>query len=77
MKTPYCIFVMEDWSPGQFYVLDNPSTSEAQYLRMLFLAAHQALNDYPDQLSVWGKEVAERLVSQIPVSLASIGMIND
>lgn len=69
---PRSVFLMEDWSPGQYYIFDYPAAGQKAYLETLLQAAHEALDTYPYLLSAWGKEVAETLAARIPPFLATI-----
>lgn len=64
------VSVLNDWSPGQFYVLDNPHY-EHEYLRNLLDLARRGLEMHRDQLTAYAVEVATILTERIPPILES------
>jgi hypothetical protein len=59
-----CVEIINDWSPGQFYVLDQNDVSR-QELIDLWLTAYAAVQYAYDQLTPYGKEVAFELTTRI------------
>lgn len=69
---PHSAFLMEDWTPGQYYIFDMPVTGQEDRLQDLLSAAQDALQSNHTLLSAWGKEVAETLIARIPPFLATV-----
>lgn len=66
-KYPASVMRMEDWSGGQFYILETQYLPENAYLQQLLDDAVDALTNHSGKLSDWGRSVAERLMQEIPL----------
>lgn len=58
--------LMEDFSPGQFYILDPEYLFDTDTLMRYFNAAKDALENHHNEMSEWGQGVAQRLFLEIP-----------
>lgn len=59
--------LMEDFSPGQFYMLDAEYQFDEKTLRRYFDAANDAYSNHRDELSLWASVVCKRLINEVPL----------
>lgn len=62
----HCVYIMNDWTPGQFYILEPQYQPTDEYLLDLCHTAFVALECGLDELTPYAKEVAATLLSRIP-----------
>lgn len=65
-----CVEILNDWSPGQFHILDQNDVSKEELID-LWLTAYAAVQHAYDQLTPYAKEVAFELTTRIASKLQS------
>lgn len=71
-RYPQSVAIMNDWSGGQFYILEPQYIPSRVYLEDLLGYANEALTKYRDKLTPDGLWVAEKLQREIPPVLTRL-----